>query len=244
MKPRWLLLGVLAAGLLALGGGAAEASGRAAGRIRVASKPFTESYILSEMVAQLIDDAGEATAERRFGLGGPNLVVEALRSGEVDVDVNYTGSLLHLFLKERSTATLEELRAELLALRATGARVGALERAPASAPDGPCEQLPAEPAGYAEGLYAALHRLDDAGCAWILIAEPPEGPAWAAIRDRLRRAARRALPERRPLHDDGLPRRVGEPHRERHAGHRAVREPPHEEEAAEHLGVVPHARQA
>ena len=58
--------------------------------------------------------AGEATAERRFGLGGPNLVVEALRSGEVDVDVNYTGSLLHLFLKERSTATLEELRAELL----------------------------------------------------------------------------------------------------------------------------------
>lgn len=82
-----------------------------------------------------------------------------------------------------------ELRAELLALRATGARVGALERAPASAPDGPCEQLPAEPAGYAEGLYAALHRLDDAGCAWILIAEPPEGPAWAAIRDRLRRAA-------------------------------------------------------
>ncbi|HRI52898.1 MAG TPA: glycine betaine ABC transporter substrate-binding protein [Pseudomonadota bacterium] len=116
MKPRWLLLGVLAAGLLALYGGAAGASGRvaAAGRIRVASKPFTESYILSEMVAQLIEDAGEATAERRFGLGGPNLVVEALRSGEVDVDVNYTGSLLHLFLKERSTATLDELRAELL----------------------------------------------------------------------------------------------------------------------------------
>lgn len=117
MTPRWrLLLGVLAAGLLTLtgGGGAAAAPGGPTGPIRVASKPFTESYILSEMVAQLIEDVGEATAERRFGLGGPNLVVEALRSGEVDVDVNYTGALLHLFLKERSTATLEELRAELL----------------------------------------------------------------------------------------------------------------------------------
>lgn len=117
MKLRWrLLLGVLVAGVVALGGGAAAASGRVgtARLIRVASKPFTESYILSEMVAQLIEDVGEATAERRFGLGGPNLVVEALRSGEVDVDVNYTGALLHLFLKERSTATLEELRSELL----------------------------------------------------------------------------------------------------------------------------------
>ncbi len=117
---RWrLLLGVLAAGLLTLPSGAGAAAGTGevsgpGGHIRVASKPFTESYILSEMVAQLVEDVGEATAERRFGLGGPNLVVEALRSGEVDVDVNYTGALLHLFLKERSTATLEELRAELL----------------------------------------------------------------------------------------------------------------------------------
>lgn len=93
----------------------APRSAAAAGpRIRVASKPFTESYILSEMVAQLVEDSGEAAAERRFGLGGPNLVVEALRSGNVDIDVNYTGSLMHLFLKERSTVTLEELRAELL----------------------------------------------------------------------------------------------------------------------------------
>ena len=44
--------------------------------IRVASKPFTESYILSEMVAQIIDDTGEAKAMRKFGLGGPTLVVD------------------------------------------------------------------------------------------------------------------------------------------------------------------------
>ena len=113
--PARLLGGALLLALATLASGAAAAPGRSlsAGVIRVASKPFTESYILSEMVAQLIEDVGEASAERRFGLGGPNLVVEALRSGEVDVDVNYTGALLHLFLKDRSTATIDELRAEL-----------------------------------------------------------------------------------------------------------------------------------
>ena len=90
-----------------------RAAAAGSSRIRVASKPFTESYILSELVAQLIEDSGEAVPERRFGLGGPNLVVEALRSGNIDIDVNYTGSLMHLFLKDRSEVTLEELRGEL-----------------------------------------------------------------------------------------------------------------------------------
>ncbi len=44
--------------------------------------------------------------------------------------------------------------------------------------------------GYARDLYAALHALDDAACDVIVIAEPhPHDPAWAAVRDRLRRAA-------------------------------------------------------
>jgi len=82
-----------------------------------------------------------------------------------------------------------QVLAAVRARRAEGALVGALEQAPGSALGGPRELLPADPAGYAEGLYAALHRLDDAGCAVIVIAEPPAGAAWAAVRDRLRRAA-------------------------------------------------------
>ncbi|MFO0762344.1 MAG: L-threonylcarbamoyladenylate synthase [Byssovorax sp.] len=81
------------------------------------------------------------------------------------------------------------VRAEVLAQRAAGARTGALERAPGSVRGEPHEVLPDDPAGYAEGLYAALHRLDDAGCAVIVIAEAPEGAGWAAVRDRLRRAS-------------------------------------------------------
>ena len=81
--------------------------------IRVASKPFTESYILSEMVAQIIDDTGEARAVRKFGLGGPTLVVDGLRSGELDIDVNYTGALTHLLLPTKQNPSIEDLHAEL-----------------------------------------------------------------------------------------------------------------------------------
>jgi L-threonylcarbamoyladenylate synthase len=48
--------------------------------------------------------------------------------------------------------------------------------------------LPRDPAGYAAGLYAALHALD-AGADVIVVERPPSGPAWEAAHDRLRRAA-------------------------------------------------------
>ena len=51
------------------------------------------------------------------------------------------------------------------------------------------EILPAAAPGYAAGLYAALHRVDDAGCDWLIIAAVPGAPAWAAVRDRLLRAS-------------------------------------------------------
>ena len=51
-------------------------------------------------------------------------------------------------------------------------------------------RLAAEPDGYARGLYAALHQLDDAGCERILLELPPDTPEWTAVHDRLRRAAR------------------------------------------------------
>ncbi|WP_436526831.1 L-threonylcarbamoyladenylate synthase [Actinoplanes sp. HUAS TT8] len=51
------------------------------------------------------------------------------------------------------------------------------------------EVLSADPREYAADLYAALHRLDDAGAASILIQEPPRAEDWLAVRDRLSRAA-------------------------------------------------------
>lgn len=51
------------------------------------------------------------------------------------------------------------------------------------------ETMPAQPRDYAAALYATLHRCDQEGYDWIAVEEPPDMPEWAAIRDRLRRAA-------------------------------------------------------
>ncbi|WP_030436282.1 L-threonylcarbamoyladenylate synthase [Actinoplanes subtropicus] len=56
-----------------------------------------------------------------------------------------------------------------------------------AAPD--AEVLSANPREYAADLYAALHRLDDAGVETILVQQPPDTEDWLAIRDRLSRAA-------------------------------------------------------
>lgn len=49
--------------------------------------------------------------------------------------------------------------------------------------------MPAEPAEYAARLYSLLHELDDRGYRRVWVQQPPDAPAWAGVRDRLRRAA-------------------------------------------------------
>lgn len=60
--------------------------------IRVGSKNFNESYILAEIVSQLIEVRG-FTVERKFGLGGTLICYQALVAGEIDIYVEYTGTL-------------------------------------------------------------------------------------------------------------------------------------------------------
>ena len=49
--------------------------------------------------------------------------------------------------------------------------------------------LPADPEGYAHGLYASLREMDARHADVILIERPPQDAAWLGINDRLRRAA-------------------------------------------------------
>jgi L-threonylcarbamoyladenylate synthase len=51
--------------------------------------------------------------------------------------------------------------------------------------------LPADPRGYAAGLYSALRWAESVeGASEIWLESPPTGPEWDAIWDRLRRASR------------------------------------------------------
>jgi hypothetical protein len=52
-------------------------------------------------------------------------------------------------------------------------------------------RMPEHSEEYAAKLYAALHEMDHEGLDWIAVELPPDEPEWAAVRDRLQRAARR-----------------------------------------------------
>ena len=59
--------------------------------IRVGSKNFTEQIILGELLAQEIERSG-LRVERRLNLGGTFICDRALRSGDIDIYVEYTGT--------------------------------------------------------------------------------------------------------------------------------------------------------
>ncbi len=72
--------------------------------IVVGSKDFTEQIIVSEMVAQLLEDAGYPV-ERQLNLGGTVVAHEALVNGDIDVYVEYTGTGLLAILGLELPAT-------------------------------------------------------------------------------------------------------------------------------------------
>jgi L-threonylcarbamoyladenylate synthase len=51
--------------------------------------------------------------------------------------------------------------------------------------------LPGDPDGYGRGLYSALHDAETSGIHTLYVRRTPDGDGWAAIRDRLTRAASR-----------------------------------------------------
>src|SRR5262245_48832297 len=83
------------------------------GSARVGSKSFTESYLLAEIVARLVEEAGEIRAERRFGLGGTGIAYRALETGEIDVYPEYTGTISRAILGDPTLETFEALREPL-----------------------------------------------------------------------------------------------------------------------------------
>ncbi len=81
-------------------------------RIVVGSKNFNEGYLLSEVVAQVLERAGYEV-DRKFGLGGTLICFDALKKGEIDVYIEYTGTLSHAILQLDRTPNMKELNAAL-----------------------------------------------------------------------------------------------------------------------------------
>ena len=85
----------------------------------------------------------------------------------------------------------EQLPAVIAELQKSGRRCALLARTRQTLPvlTHAQSQLPDEAEAYAHGLYAALRELDRSANDVIVVEEVPADPAWAAVADRLRRAA-------------------------------------------------------
>ncbi len=142
-RARRTTIAALAVAVAVLGAAAAYGA-RPAGRdvIRVGSKNFTEQIVLGEILAQQLERAG-FTVERRLNLGGTFICDRALRGGDIDVYVEYSGTA--------DTAVFKE------PVETDPARV--LERIRSRYADGGLTVLP--PLGF-ENTFAILVRGDDA----------------------------------------------------------------------------------
>ncbi|ENO90014.1 Sua5 family C-terminal domain-containing protein, partial [Thauera linaloolentis] len=83
------------------------------------------------------------------------------------------------------------LAAEAAALAGEGSRVAVLAHGLPDPRDSRLiwQAMPADPAAYAQELYASLRTADMLDADFILVEALPDGPAWRAIADRLGRAA-------------------------------------------------------
>jgi osmoprotectant transport system permease protein len=78
---------------------AAATTGGSSESVVVGSKNFSEQVILGELVAQTLERRGMAVT-RRLNLGGTFICDRAIRAGDIDVYVEYTGTALTAILDQ------------------------------------------------------------------------------------------------------------------------------------------------
>ena len=89
-----------------------EAGLKVNGEIVIGSKAFTESYVLAHVFAQLIEYETGLTTTLKLGFGGTKLLFDALRTNEVQIYPEYTGTGLLVILDAPHSKVKEIIRDE------------------------------------------------------------------------------------------------------------------------------------
>ncbi|HSO06336.1 MAG TPA: L-threonylcarbamoyladenylate synthase [Pelomicrobium sp.] len=199
--------------LAAFGGGVAAPSANRFGRI----SPTTAADVIAELgsavdlvldggacpvgiESTIVDCSGEQPVLLRPGSITAEAIAEVLGAPLADAGPRAPrapGRLPSHYAPQTPLVLVDAAALMGLEQRASDERIAVLARAPA-----PVEAqhlvwvtAPAEAADYARTLYANLRRLDRLGCSVIMVETPPAEPAWAAVLDRLARAAGGTPPE-------------------------------------------------
>ena len=81
--------------------------------ITIGSKDFTDNIVLAHLMADIIEAETDIRVERKVNLGGSNIAWEALKSDEIQLYPEYTGTIVANFYQQEtgnSDETLENAR--------------------------------------------------------------------------------------------------------------------------------------
>ncbi|MBO0801215.1 MAG: ABC transporter permease/substrate-binding protein, partial [Blastocatellia bacterium] len=90
-------------------------SERAQGRLVIGSKSFTEQFILGEILSQLVERGTPLKVQRKLNLGDTLVCETAMRAGDLDLYVEYTGTALTTIFKQRVSHNSDEVNARVAA---------------------------------------------------------------------------------------------------------------------------------
>lgn len=77
--------------------------------VSVGSKDFTEQEILGNMLADLIEDRTDITVNRKLSLGGSQVCFSAIKTGDIDFYIDYSGTSYSDILKHPPISDMEQV---------------------------------------------------------------------------------------------------------------------------------------
>lgn len=113
IRARKIQKGILAAtacvliGIFAVSGLSKKISNKKV--ITIGSKDFTEQEILGNILSELIERKTDISVNRKFALGGTQVIFSAMQNGDVDMSVDYTGTAYGDELKYKPISDVEEV---------------------------------------------------------------------------------------------------------------------------------------
>lgn len=77
--------------------------------ITIGSMDFTEQEILSYMIKDLIEDRTDISVKQKLSLGSSSIVLSAIKQDDIDLYVDYTGTIYGSVLKKEPNTNVEEV---------------------------------------------------------------------------------------------------------------------------------------
>ncbi|MGM1050596.1 MAG: glycine betaine ABC transporter substrate-binding protein [Bacillota bacterium] len=105
MKKQWFVLGLISVLMISLIGCSSGKESKET--ITIGSKNFTENILLAHMMADLIEKNTDLAVERKVNLGGSDIAWKALKSNDIQLYPDYTGTIVANYYQQE-TGTAEE----------------------------------------------------------------------------------------------------------------------------------------